>query len=415
MKHYRYYLYAAIGIGLIAILIGCVANGGSGSGGGESTATALPTEAPPEPTEPVTTASPPTGITPAASNTPVAGDPATATPIPPTPTTIAGKPLFTFTPKSGAPGTQVSVSGWNFTPGETIAVLIGIPQPIGQPLATATVDAEGRWSTSVGIPPAMPSGETLVGKDLHLVVTDIDRVALTSAPFAFQAPSGPPVEAGVPTLRRFLEAYANGEDVRPFLARHLRDELAAGRPLDQTIGMHPIALEGFTIEGPAFPPAEALFVRATLNWPGFSEERTFILTPEGGEWKYGSSQLEATIPDDGNRTPVPTPEIDAVGAVDRFLSVVQGGTSLHGSQAYLIASLRRQVEAGQLDASMLLGLDAPFQVYTIDGTLGSGNPETRFVEVTLSTAGETVQRIFEVSTREDGNWLIFSVRPYNVP
>ena len=80
---------------------------------------------------------------------------------------------------------MVSITGGNFTPGQTVVIRIGIPQPIGEPLATAQAGDNGRWNTSIKIPATDPSGKDITTTQMQIVVMDENNKVLVSEPFSF--------------------------------------------------------------------------------------------------------------------------------------------------------------------------------------------------------------------------------------
>jgi hypothetical protein len=88
-------------------------------------------------------------------------------------------------PRRGGPDTVVSITGGNFTPGQTVSIRVGIPDPIGEPLASATTGDDGRWNTSFKIPGTEPSGKAITTQDLKIVVMDQDNKVLATETFKF--------------------------------------------------------------------------------------------------------------------------------------------------------------------------------------------------------------------------------------
>jgi hypothetical protein len=147
--------------------------------------------------------------TPALPSTAVAGATATAAPAIPTaapastprpaataapaiPTTVPIiTPIIGFQPQTGGPGTSVNVFGSGYGAGSHVAVRLGLPQPTGEVLASAVVDANGRWGATLVIPDRLPSGDSITSRDMFLVAMDEGNRALASAPFGFIPPAEP--------------------------------------------------------------------------------------------------------------------------------------------------------------------------------------------------------------------------------
>ena len=129
------------------------------------------------------------------SGTPAA-DSATPTPLPTAPgqsvtglsTRSSNEPTFTFMPRRGGPGTVVSITGGNVQPGSTVVVRIGIPEPIGEPLGSAVVGSDGRWTTTIKIPATEPSGKAISTSNMQIVAMDEKNNVLASMPFTFVPP-----------------------------------------------------------------------------------------------------------------------------------------------------------------------------------------------------------------------------------
>ncbi len=281
--------------GLLAVLLAAC---------GQTPASSQPTApATIRPTAPATEiAAQPTAVpqptAPAATQPPA---PATVQPTAaPPPTAQAAQPIIGFEPKSGGPGTRVKVFGSGYAPGEPVAVRLGLPQPMGEVLASAVPTADGRWSVELVMPAALPSGNPVPDGDLNLVAMDGQNVALASAPFAFAQADGPPPggptrEQASQTVRDLLNAFGSG-NVEPYLAANLRREIAAGRPAHQVLGLAPLAWQEYTVDAPQNRPSEVLFVSATLVYPTYTERRVFMLVVEDGGWRITESALENPAP-----------------------------------------------------------------------------------------------------------------------
>ncbi|MEO7911250.1 MAG: hypothetical protein ABIV47_16520 [Roseiflexaceae bacterium] len=55
-----------------------------------------------------------------------------------------GVPTFGITPESGGPGTRMVLNGWNFAPGTSIVIRLGMPLPVGEVLVAGAADAQGQ-------------------------------------------------------------------------------------------------------------------------------------------------------------------------------------------------------------------------------------------------------------------------------
>jgi hypothetical protein len=134
---------------------------------------------------PEPTATPRPTPTPTPTPTPVA----TATPTPtPTPLPVAPTPTpasslrLTFSPSSGQPGAQVTVTGSGFTPGTPVSITLGTAT-----LGTATPGADGRFTTTITIPADRTPG-------LIIMFAVVDGRQVVSALFTvLAAPTTPPV------------------------------------------------------------------------------------------------------------------------------------------------------------------------------------------------------------------------------
>ena len=170
------YTRRSLGLALLGVaLAACNIQGGTGS---------APTPALPATAIVGATAAPATA--PAATMAPAAtAVPQPATAAPPV------VPIIGFEPKGGGPGTSVNVFGSGYSAGAHVAVRLGLPQPMGEVLASTVVDARGRWSTTLIIPDRLPSGDVIASGDMFLVAMDESNRALASAPFGFVPPAEP--------------------------------------------------------------------------------------------------------------------------------------------------------------------------------------------------------------------------------
>jgi hypothetical protein len=67
-----------------------------------------------------------------------------------------------------------------------VAIRVGFPNPVGEVLATGTVSADGRMSTTLVIPNALPSGDLIPEGVIYLVAMDAENRALANAVFTFK-------------------------------------------------------------------------------------------------------------------------------------------------------------------------------------------------------------------------------------
>lgn len=261
-----------------AILAGCTAGPAPDAGQPTPAATALATPAPATAT--------------AARPTATAGTAGQPTAAPATPAT----PAFAFAPQNGGAGTRVALNGWNFAPGQPVAIRLGMPQPTGEVLASAFADAGGSWSATLVMPDRLPSGELITRRDLMLVAMSDANVALASAPFAFEPASIPPREEAPQLVRSLLSAYASGGDIAAFLSADLRARLARGEPATRLLSLPPGALRSFDVSAPLDRPADALFIPAQLTYDASQERREFTVVLEAGSWRVAGSSLPLDAP-----------------------------------------------------------------------------------------------------------------------
>lgn len=283
--------------------------------------------------------------------------------------------------------------------------------PTAAPAATATpLVATPDPAAATVTPQAVATATPLPTTTQQPTATAMPTVAIpaTSVPVG-----SPPVAQATQAVQNFLATWSSGGDVRPFLARNLQDELAAGRPLDQTLGLHPITMQSYAVHGPRFPPAEAAFIGATLTYanPGnggtFSEERDFIMVVEQGEWKVSAIVTpQPAQPPAGD--PQPQPAASPQEAVDRLLAATLSDNTLQSALPYLGGDLREAAANGQIDAGSLLQQQNPHQSYIVDQVIGR-NDQNVYVQATLFYgAPYGFPRIFTVSDR-DGAWRVYAV------
>lgn len=168
LKTYLSLLRGLSGLALSATLIGCSILTPSGSALTPVAATVV--------------SAPPTVVTLPA--TPIHTAPST---VPATVEPVA-QPVIGFEPQAGGPGTSVRVFGSGYLPEATVVVRLGLPEPLGEVLASVEVDGSGRWTTQLIMPERLPSGEVISGDHMRLVAMNERNQALASAPFTFRPP-----------------------------------------------------------------------------------------------------------------------------------------------------------------------------------------------------------------------------------
>jgi hypothetical protein len=350
---------------------------------------------------------------------PTAGTaPATAQPAPtvaattqPAPTAQPQlQPIIGFEPKAGVPGTLVNVFGSGYTSGAPVKVRLGLPSPTGEVLASAFADASGRWSTRLTIPDRLPSGEIIDTDKLYLVAMDDANIALASAPFDFTRPSPEPtLEGARQAVTDLLSAWQAGnmDVVRSLLAKDMRDQVAAGRPLFQVLGMQGDTLDSFEIREPM--PSEIMLVLATLHYHSFDENRFYHLVVEDGRWKIAGTNAA--------QQPQPAPAAGPMDAVSLLLQAMQQDRGLRNGLTvpYLGGSLRDSVERGKMaGASAILQEQRPFASFRVEREIASEQDQVYVEAALVYDDGGEADRIFTVSAREGGAWRIFKVAPANV-
>ncbi|HEX5691776.1 MAG TPA: hypothetical protein VFX76_17295 [Roseiflexaceae bacterium] len=340
--------------------------------------------------QPTAIASQPTAVVVQPTRVP---QPATAAP--------AAQPIIGFNPKAGNPGTVVSVFGSGYAPGVPVKVRLGLPQPTGEVLTSAFADNGGRWSAQLTIPDRLPSGDPIPDGDFYLVAMNDANIALASAPFDFipnQAPAPDPAQ----TVRDLLNNFPSG-DVTRFLVKDLRDQVAAGRPVHQLLGLAPMAWHSYEVGSPLDRPSEVLFVPVRLNYATYSEDRLFTLAVDGDRWLVNGSGL---------RDPEPEPQPTAIDAVGAFLRLAQNDRSMQKARFYLAGRLRQMVDNGEItDVGQVVQSRYAFSSYSIGQVLGTDGNYV-LVEVTLyfdPNQADYGVRHFKVTNAPNGIWAITEV------
>lgn len=132
---------------------------------------------------------------------------------------------------------QGRAGGWDFAPGSDVAVRLGLPNPVGEALTSARVDAAGRWSGSFVLPGELPSGDPVPAGQVTLMVMDANtNAALASAPFGFEPPAGPAARRPArPSPTSCMRSAREGLGL-PGL------ELNHSLPLEQSLGLRHLTL-----------------------------------------------------------------------------------------------------------------------------------------------------------------------------
>ena len=271
-----------------------------------ATVVAAPSPAPGQPTaKPGQPTAEPAKPTAKPAATPVPAKP-TAKPAPgqPTAAPAPGVPTFSFAPQSGGPGTRIILNGWNFANNKPVVVRLGMPNPLGEVLVSATVDGQGKWAAELVMPDRLPSGDVIPAGSLNLVVMNDANQSLAAAPFAFTPATQPvpPRSAAVQTVRDMLSAHKNGGDIGSFLSADLYVRLINGETLPQILGMSNSALESFDVGQPLDRPADALFIPAQLTFSDLQEAREFTVVLQNNTWKVAGSNRPL------GEAPAPTPD-----------------------------------------------------------------------------------------------------------
>lgn len=100
-------------------------------------------------------------------------------------TATRGGPAFTFLPKKITEGSNVRLTGANFSPGSVISIRLGTPDPVGAALASSPVDINGKWLVSFLMPGTLASGEKIASGAYEFVIMDQNNQVIASGPFTF--------------------------------------------------------------------------------------------------------------------------------------------------------------------------------------------------------------------------------------
>jgi len=265
-------------------------------------------------------------------------------------------PTVSTSPSSAAPGESFGVSGSGFTPGDTVTIEFG-----GSTIGTATVDANGNFSTTATVPDDMPQGEhpldvngmTGVSKDLNYTVTAPLPPVPTPTPAPYYLPrvsstpgSAPP--GGTVTFTgtgfrpgEWVTISFGGSDIALGHADGLGDFSTTGKvPDDMPMGDHPIDANGdlgsswdgtLGVDAPVTPPPVPMTPKVGMA-PGSGEPGQYVIFNGsdfyGGELvsiHFGGETIAmATTDDDGSfsasgmiplHMPVGAHPLDATGAM----------------------------------------------------------------------------------------------------
>jgi hypothetical protein len=345
---------------------------------------------------------------PTAAPTAQPGQPTAApTAQPGQPTAQPAAPIIGFNPKAGGPGTAIDVFGSGYTPGAWYVVRLGLPHPTGEALFSAQADANGRWSGRFTMPAALPSGQPIPDGQLFLVAMDDQNTALASAPFAFAAAPAQQFEDGPQLVSAMLEAYRSGADVRPYLSPDLVQQIDAGRPAHQLLGLHPVALQGFSFgEAYSYPQADLSFLPATLTYQGFSEERVFTVAFHYDATPPAPKIYASELAREGR--PVATGPEDAA---QRLLLELWADRSGRRALPYLGGPLRDRVARGeQVDLLEQGGAGPmlPLHSYRVV-RLVAEDEVFKYVEVAVDLGEQLAVTRFVKAQELDGAWRVVEV------
>jgi hypothetical protein len=331
-------------------------------------------------------------------------------------TTTPAQPIIGFSPQSGQPGTVVSLFGTGYKAGEPVKVRLGLPQPTGEVLVSASADQNGRWSASLTMPDSLPSGAAIPDGKVYLVAMNDQNEALASAPFAFAAPAGgteptPVIRDGQPqpaatpiqAVELFLRAAQHdrsGKIASFYAGGALRDTLQDGVNDIGAVLHEQNPFQSFTVDQVIGSDQSNTYVKGALYYGrGGAYDRIFTVSRrEEGAWRV----FEVAVPDPG-----PAPALTHAAATEtvrRFLDLYISQGDL---KPYLATNIRAELEAGRpLDT--ILGLH-PITSFDV------GAPEDRpsevlFVPATLVYQTFSEERLFTMVV-EDGMWRIHGSQP----
>ena len=241
----------------------------------------------------------------------------------------ATQPTFAFTPQAGGPGTVVNVRGWNFVPGTPVKLRLGMPQPVGEVLASATSNASGLWSVQMIMPGALPSGELIMQSDLRVVVMNDADVPLASAAFGFTpVASGPqnmqPATDPTDAVQRFLAAAQtddSGKTAAFYAGGTLLDILKSGqRDISGLIGQQN-PYSAFSVDRIVATASPLTYVQVTLSYGSYPQPgatRIFTVREEYGTWHV--TEISPAAADDPAVSPEEQARNDAAQFVERLSS-----------------------------------------------------------------------------------------------
>jgi hypothetical protein len=301
----------------------------------------------------------------------------------------------------------VEIFGSGYAPGAWYVVRLGLPHPTGEALFSAQADGSGRWAGRFTMPAALPSGQPIPSGRLFLVAMDERNTALASAPFAFAAAPAELPQDGPQLVSAMLEAYRSGADLRPYLSPNLLAQIDAGRPAHQLLGLHPVALQGFSFgEAYSYPQADLGFLPVTLTYQGFSEERVFTVAFDY-EATPAALKIYGSEPAREGRPVASSPE----EAAQRLLLELWADRSGRRALPYLAGPLRARVAQGeQVDLLEQGGAGPmlPLHSYRVVGLVAEDGAFT-YVEVAVDMGEQLAAARFVKAQELDGAWRVVEV------
>jgi hypothetical protein len=337
---------------------------------------------------------------PAATPQPVAGAPT----IVPAPAAATAQPIIGFNPASGRAGTVVSIFGSGYAAGERITIRLGLPQPMGEALVSAQASADGRWSASLTMPDALPSGAPIPAGELYLVAMNDQNLALASAPFAYAAAPGEaqptPAADALHAVELFLTAAQqdrSGKLASVYAGGALRTALKDGVSDIGAALQEQNPFQSFTVDGVIGSDERNTYVKGALSYGGGSAyDRIFTVSNrEEGAWRV----FKVTIPD-----AAPAADLSHAAAADAVRMFLGAWTSGGDVKPYLAANIRAEMEAGR-PLHAILGLH-PVALASFDVRAAEDRPsEVLFVPATLTYQGFSEERVFTLAV-EDHQWKI---------
>lgn len=85
---------------------------------------------------------------------------------------------FTFTPRSGGPGTVVHITGGDYWAPSVQIYLSKVDhfkiEPLSQPMVVAQPDKNGKWTATITIPSTWSTGEPITPGVIYVVADNVD-------------------------------------------------------------------------------------------------------------------------------------------------------------------------------------------------------------------------------------------------